>query len=311
MTDEAMRTALADVATGLVTPFDEDGEIDHDALAENAQALNQQGIDLFFACGNISEYHALTHEERIAVTETSVTALPDDATVLAGIGGSIPTAVELGNHAEAAGCDAHMVMPPDHTFKHEAGLRTYYRRIGDRLHRPLIPYLRRFSPSIDFVAALTEMDPVAGIKWAIDDVPAFGDAVAAGSDDVVWLNGLGERHAIAMHAQGATGMASGIGNFEPAIGRSLFAALEANDYQRAREIRAAARPYMRFREATGTGNSLAGGQSVAAVKAGLDLAGLTGGHVRPPLVDLDEAAREQAASLYTELEGFCAGSRSH
>jgi 4-hydroxy-tetrahydrodipicolinate synthase len=300
----ALQSDLRGVATGLVTPFDEDGGIDHEALATNARALYDRGIRAFFACGNISEYHALTHDERIAVTETSAGAVPDDATVLAGVGGAIGTAVDLGHAATEAGVDALMIMPPDHTFKHEAGLLDYYRGIGDSVDRPTVPYLRRFDPSVEFVARLSHLDPVAAIKYAIDDVPTFAEIVAAGADDVLWINGLGERHAVPLWIEGARGMASGVGNFEPAIGIGLYEALEAGEFDRAQRIRNAAVPYMNFRDRTGHDNTLPGGSSIPAVKAGLDLAGLTGGHVRPPLVDLDDAARDEARSLYDDLAAF-------
>lgn len=297
----SFKSDLRNVATGLVTPFDDDLAIDHHALGANAQALYDGGIRLFFACGNISEYHSLTHAERKRITETSVDALPADATVLAGIGGSIESAVDLAEAATAAGVDGLMVMPPDHTFKHEEGLLTYYRRIGAETTRPLVPYLRRFNPSASFVAALSRLEAVAGIKWAIEDIPKFGAARAAGSDDIVWLNGLGERHAIPLYAEGARGMASGIGNFEPAVGTELFAALEADDFDRARRILDVARPYMAFRERPGENNTLAGGLSVPGVKAGLDFAGLTGGRVRPPLVELQDSERTTARELYDDL----------
>lgn len=306
MSHESIKRELRDIATGLVTPFDAGGAIDYDALADNAAALYDDGIRTFFACGNISEYHALTHDERIAVTETSVGAVPDDATVLAGVGGSTGTAIDLGRAAADAGVDALMVMPPDHTFKHERGLLDYYGRIGAAVDPPLVPYLRRFDPSVEFVARLSELDPVVGIKYAIDDVPKFAEVTAAGVDDIVWLNGLGERYAIPLYVEGGRGMASGVGNFEPAIGIALFDALEDGDLDRARQIRDATVPYMNFRERTGPDNTLPGGSSVPAVKAGLDFAGLTGGDVRPPLVELDDEARETARELYDDLTGFIA-----
>ncbi|SFR65478.1 4-hydroxy-tetrahydrodipicolinate synthase [Halogeometricum rufum] len=299
-----VRHHLRDAITGLVTPFNDSLSVDHDALAANAHAIAEQGIDTLFACSNVSEYHSLSHEERIAVTETSVNALPANACVMAGVGGSTKAARELGAKFEDVGVDVLLVMPPHHTYKHERGLLSYYGRIGEAVDIPLVPYIRGFDPSVGFLADLTELESVIGIKWTLEDLPTFSAAVEAGSDDVVWINGLGELHAIALYYEGAEGMASGIGNFEPRIGRALFDALERDDTGLARRIRDATSPYMRFRHEPGEGNTLPVGNSIPAVKAGMEFAGLTGGRVREPLVELSDREYERARDLYEDLESF-------
>jgi 4-hydroxy-tetrahydrodipicolinate synthase len=299
-----LEEGLRDVATGILTPFDDELAIDHDALAANARALHEEGIGTFLACANVSEYHSLSHDERTAVVRTSVDALPDSATVLAGAGGSTKTTIALGQAYAGCGVDAVMVMPPHHTYRHERGLLRYYEAVGAAVDVPLVPYLRGFDPSVGFVADLTRLDAVAGIKWTVPDVPAFAASVAAGADDVVWINGLGEPYAPALYLEGAAGLSSGIGNFEPAVGLALFEALEAGDVERAREIRDAATPYMEFRDERGENNALPAANRIPALKAGLEFAGLVGGPVREPLVDLSEADRERARDLYDDLAAF-------
>ncbi|MFB6173248.1 MAG: dihydrodipicolinate synthase family protein [Halobacteriales archaeon] len=306
MAHEAVKAGLRDVATGILTPFDDGGDVDHDALADNAAALCEQGVDTVMACPNVGEYHSLTHDERIAVVETSVAAVPADATVLAAAGGATRTAIDLAGAHAAAGADAIMVMPPDHTYRHERGLLAYYEAVGDAVDLPLVPYLRGFDPSVGFVADLTHLDAVAGVKWTLEDVPKFADAVAAGADDVVWLNGLGEPYALALHAEGAEGLSSGIGNFEPALGLALFDALAAGEVERAREIRAAAMPIMNFRDEVGENNTIPAAISIPVLKACLECAGLHGGPVREPLVELSAADRERASELYEDLAAFIA-----
>jgi len=298
------RSGLTGVATGILTPFDDALEVDHNALAANARAIYDGGVRTFFACGNVSEYHSLSHDERIAVTETSIDALGSDATVLAGAGGSTKTAVALARAHETAGADAIMVMPPDHTYLHEDGLIAYHRRIAEAVDVPLVPYVRGYDPAVGLVARLTDLPSVAGLKWAVEDAAKFAECVAAGADDVVWLNGLGEPHAPALYAEGARGMAAGIGNFEPAVALALFDALEAGRTERARAIRDATVPYMNFRTESGTDTTFPAAYSIPAVKAGLEFAGLTGGPVREPLVDLPEAAYERARALYEDITAF-------
>lgn len=301
---DSLLEGLRDVATALLTPFDDDLEIDHDALADNAQAIHDRGIRTHLVCANVSEYHSLSHAERLAVTETSVEALPDDTTVLAGAGGSTKTTVDLVTAYAEVGIDAIMVMPPMHTYLHERGLLDYYRKIGEASTVPLVPYLRGFNPSVKFVADLTRLKSVVGVKWTIPDVPKFAESVEAGSDDVVWMNGLGEPYMVPLHLEGAEGQSSGIGNFEPVVGRALYDSLDKGDLDRVRTIRNAAMPYMQFRDEPGSDNTIPGGISIPALKAGLEFSGLTGGPVREPLVELTEPEYERARELYDDLAAF-------
>ena len=111
------------------------------------------------------------------------------------------------------------------------------------------------------------------------------------------MNGLGEAYAVALHMEGAESLSSGIAAFEPTIGRSLFAALDVGETERAREIRDAAVPFMNFRAEAGAENTLPGAYSVPALKAGLKFAGLNDGPVREPLVELDDEECERAGVL--------------
>jgi len=186
---------LRGVAAGVLTPFDAALDVDHDAIASNVAFLSERGITTLLAAANISEYHALTHEERIASVETVVDAAPDATTVLAGVGGATRTALDAAAGAEAAGADAAMVMPPDHTYVHESGLLTYYEKLGAGSDLPLVPYVRGFDPSVDFLSDLAALDSVAGVKYAVEDVPKFAAAVAADDTDTVWVDGMAEPYA--------------------------------------------------------------------------------------------------------------------
>ncbi|WP_101296186.1 dihydrodipicolinate synthase family protein [Halegenticoccus soli] len=297
-----LEVGLRDVATGILTPFgEEDGEIRYDALRSNVQALYDAGVRTFLACANISEYHSLSHEERITITEESVDALAADACVLAGAGGSLKTTTRLIGAFERTGVDGIMVMPPMHAYKHEQGLLRYYRELAEVADTGIIPYIRGFSPSVEFLAALTHIDNVAGIKYALDDIVTFREAISAGSDDVIWV-AVTETLAPEFYMEGAEGFTAGVSNFRPEIGLALMEALEAGDFERAKEIRDVTLEYQRFRTECGHDNTFDGAVSIPAVKYGLELAGLTGGAVRPPLVELSHEDKARAEEMYHRIE---------
>ncbi|WP_207592369.1 dihydrodipicolinate synthase family protein [Halomontanus rarus] len=299
---EEVQDHLRGVAAGLLTPFDDDLDIEHSKIEDNAQTLYGEGIRTFLATANISEYHSLSQEERIAVAETSVDALPEDACVLAGVGGSTATAKELVRNYERIGADAMMIMPPDHTYIHERGLLEYYRELAAATERPLVPYVRGFDPSVEYLGDLTRVDGVVGIKYALKDSVKLGAGIAAGDDDVVWVDGLAEPFAVSFWAEGVEGFSAGVSNFRPEIGLALFDALSEGDWERARSLRNACLPYQNFREGHGEDNEIAGAVSVSAVKKGLEMAGLHGGSVREPIRPLSPEDERRAEELYGQLE---------
>jgi 4-hydroxy-tetrahydrodipicolinate synthase len=302
LSTEQVQEHLRGVAVGLLTPFDESLQIEHEEIRENAETLYDEGIRTFLAAANISEYHSLSRDERVSVTESAVEALPDDACVLAGVGGSTSNARDLIRAYDEIGVDAMMIMPPDHTYLHEQGLLRYYRKLDDVTDRPLVPYVRGFDPSVEYLDQLTRIDGVAGIKYALKDAVKLGAGVEAGDDDVVWVDGLAEPYALAYWAEGAEGFSAGVSNFRPEIGLELYDALSAGEWERARELRNACLPYQNFRDETGENNEIGGAISVSAVKKGLELSGLNGGQVREPIRPLSESDERRAEELYDRLE---------
>lgn len=299
---EEVQEHLRGVAVGLLTPFNHDQEIEYDKIKKNAETLYNSGVRTFLATANISEYHSLSQRERIKVAEAAVTALPSGACVLAGVGGSTSNAKELVQEYERIGVDAMMIMPPDHTYLHEEGLLQYYRKLGSNTERPLVPYVRGFDPSIEYLRKLTQIDSVIGIKYALKDTVKLGAGVAAGNDDVVWVNGLAEPFAVAYWAEGAEGFSAGVSNFRPEIGLELFDALSNEDWERARKLRDICLPYQNLRDEYGENNEIPGAVSVPVVKKGLELAGLHGGEVREPLHPLSKSIERKAEERFRELD---------
>ncbi|UPM44307.1 dihydrodipicolinate synthase family protein [Halocatena salina] len=302
LSEQQVRSRLQGVAVGLLTPFSDGHDIRHEELAENAKELYDAGIRTFLGAANISEYHSLSKSERADVVETSVKALPSDACVLAGVGGSTAEATELIRTYDRLDADAMMIMPPDHTYIHEQGLLEYYRELGAATETPLVPYVRGFDPSVEYLARLTHIDSVVGIKYALKDPVKLGAGVAAGADEVVWVDGLAEPFAISFWAEGAEGFSAGVSNFRPEVGLELYDALSTGDWERACQLRNICLPYQNFRDETGQENEIEGAISVSAVKKGLELAGLNGGSVREPIRPLADEEERKAERLYDQLD---------
>ena len=303
MTPADLTDGLRDVAFTTTTPFSASGDaVLHDEVEAHVEFLEERGARLLVPCGNSGEYYSLSADERVAVAETTVEAAGDDVTVVPGVGGSLPGATELARRYEEVAVDGLLVMHPAHTYVHRRGLVDYYRELADATDLDLVLYVR--GPAVDgeVLAAVADHEQVVGVKYAVNDVKAFSAAVAVDPGDLVWIDGLAERFAPAFAVEGAEGFTTGIGNFVPEAPLSLFEALREGDWERARAVREAVRPYEDLRESPGVDNETAAANNVPAVKFGMELAGLYGGPVRPPLVDLAEADEERAREHYERIQ---------
>lgn len=291
---EKVYDSLRDVAFTTPTPFTQDeSEVAHDELATNLRFIVEAGASLVVPCGNTGEYYALTDEERIAVVQTHVDAVGDEATVVAGVGGSKKHATRLARQYEEAGADAILVMDPNFTYLHERGLLEYYRAIIEAVDVGVVVYKRGEKVSKRLLTELSTEEQVVGVKYAVNDIKAFSQVRSDAPGDVVWINGIAERYALSFHVEGASGYTTGIGNFVPEATLALHDALIAENYDRALELREALRPLEDIREECGTDNTLRTANNVPVVKYGQELADLYGGPCREPLVELpdDDAAR--------------------
>lgn len=303
MSFEALKETLRGVAFTTITPFGEDGEeVLYDELKQNARAVEEAGGELFIPCGNSGEYYALTDEERVKVVQATVEAVGDDSAVVGGVGGSTKTAISLAERYQDAGVDAIMVMHPDHTYLHEQGLLEYYRRIVNAVDCGVVLYKRGPELSEDIIAELSTEDNVVAVKYAVNDIKSFSRAVENVPGDVVWSNGIAERFAPAFALEGAEGFTTGIGNFVPEATLALMDAVRNEDWERAKHVRDVLRPYEDLREEAGPNNDFSAANNVPAVKYGMELAGLYGGPVREPLVELSDEDKERAEQYYEAIQ---------
>ena len=275
-----------------VTPFGRDGSVDLDAVGAHVSYLAASGVERFVPAGNTGEFSSLTMDEVIAVTKATRAAAPG-ALVVTGVGGSLPTALELTASALAAGADAVMVHHPAHTHVGRRGLEEYYRRLSAAADARIFVYKRTHRLPDDLVVALAREGAVLGVKYAVNDVLAFERACAA-APQTVWLCGTAELWAPLFHLLGATGFTSGLVNAAPQLSIALQAALDENDLPRAMDLRALARAFEQLRAEDDAA------KNVPAVRSAMALAGFPAGPPRPPLAPLEHADEQRVADVWRE-----------
>lgn len=302
MTYARLKDHLRGVSFTTTAPFSEDGEdVLYDEAARNTEVVLDAGAESFIPVGNTGEYYSLTDEERRGLVETTVDVIGDEGVVIAGVAGSTKEVTRQVREYEEVGVDGVMVHDPDHTYIHRRGIERYYRRIAEATDLGVVLYKRGPEPSLPVISKLSTLDNVVGLKYAVNDIGAFSKAVREVPGDIVFSAGIAERFAPSFALEGAEGFTTGIGSFAPRVPLALQAALERKDWERALAIRDLARPYEDFREEAGVENDQSSANNVPAIKFGLEAAGLYGGPVREPLIELTPEQKERLQKYYDEM----------
>lgn len=163
------------VFPALVTPCDENGRLDKQAVRKLTEHLIGQGINGLYIGGSTGESYLLSMDERKQLLETVLEAAAGRIRVIASIGVvATEHGIELAKHAEAAGADAISAVPPIYfSFSKEEYIR-YYEDLAQATSLPLlvynIPAMSGVKFSKDDLNRLLKNEKIIGIKHTSYDL---------------------------------------------------------------------------------------------------------------------------------------------
>ncbi len=88
---------------------------------------------------------------------------------------------------------------------------------------------------------------VIGVKYAVNDIDAFGRVVRDDEGRIDWFCGSAERYAPYFMLAGATGYTSGAGNICPHLTLAMFEACQGGDWAQALRLQQIIRPIEDYR----------------------------------------------------------------
>lgn len=122
----------------LPTPFDDQGNLDVESLRRVVSFTIECGAHGVVSPANASEAPYLSDAERRTVVETVIDETAGRVPVAAGVTASCaPLAVQWARHAEQAGADFLMAMPPCVQRASNDEIRDYYQGISDATTLPI------------------------------------------------------------------------------------------------------------------------------------------------------------------------------
>lgn len=162
----------------MVTPFDENGELDLRATEAVVQHLIEAGVDGISALGSTGEFSHLTNTERRRFAEELVGIVGGRVPLVVGVGSSgTREAVELARHAEETGVSSVLCVAPFYWKVGEEALFKHFTTVAESVSIPMLIYNFPMLTGIDLspalVARLAEASSsIVGIK---DTVMSFGN----------------------------------------------------------------------------------------------------------------------------------------
>ncbi|HLM78398.1 MAG TPA: 4-hydroxy-tetrahydrodipicolinate synthase [Rubrobacteraceae bacterium] len=228
----------------MVTPFDEQEEVDLQATKAVVERLIEARVDGVVALGSNGEFSHLTSEERKRFAEEMVKLVAGRVPLVIGVGASgTKETVELARHAEDVGADGVIVVPPFYWKVGEETLFKHFATVADSVDTPILIYNFPMVTGIDLSPGLvarvaTECPNVAGLKDTVAEYshlvnvlqevkPVSPDfSVLVGFEDLI-LPGL---------LAGADGAISGLANIAPKLFVGLIRAFEQGDLQKAADL---------------------------------------------------------------------------
>lgn len=280
------------ILTAMVTPFNDNGEINFQAVEQLVNHLIENGSDGIVVAGTTGESPTLTYEEKIKLFEAVVSAANKRATIIAGTGtNNTKASIELTKKAEQIGVDGIMLVAPYYNKPSQEGLYAHFAAIAKETTLPVmiynIPGRSAVNISVETTVRLSKIDNIVATKEASGDVNAMAQIVELTDDRFSVYSGDDSLTlpSLAIGSKGVVSVASHI------IGNEMKTMIE--EFLRGNVVEAASL----HRKLLPIMTALFAQPSPAPVKAALNMKGIPAGSVRLPLVPLTKEQEERLKAI--------------
>jgi len=299
MEPNELRGKLSGVIAFPITPFKSDLSLDVEGLQENLAKLLAHPICAVVAAGGTGEMYSLTPAEHLEVIQTTVAATQGRVPVIAGVGFNQQLATETARAAVEAGANGILVFPPYYPNADDDGLLAYYRAIGDATRLGMFIYSRdwaNFTPAM--VERLTSIPNLIAWKDGQGDIRRYQAIINRVGDRLHWIGGAGDDLVPAYYSMGIRTYTSSIATVAPQLSLRLheLAANGCHD-ELTSLLKTSVIPLYAIR-------ARRKGYEVSTMKALMDMAGLHGGPVRPPLVNVRAEEKEELHAILETWRPF-------
>lgn len=269
--------------TAMVTPFNQEGEIDYPATGNLLEHLIENGTDAVVVAGTTGESPTLSTEEKIDLFQYVVKEVNGRIPVIAGTGSNdTRSSIELTKKAEALGVDGIMVVAPYYNRPSQAGLYEHFRVIAEATSLPVmlynIPGRTSVNIDVDTIVALSKIENITSVKEASADLDAMAEIIERTDDDFLLYSG-DDSLTLPVLAIGGKGTVSVSAHVVGNEMKAMIKAFSSGSLQEAASL---------HRKLLSVFKAIFSAPSPTPLKAALNLIEVPVGEVRLPLIPLTE-----------------------
>lgn len=282
-----MQVNWGPVVTAMVTPFNENLEVNYDAAQALAELLIQTGSTGLVVSGTTGESPTLTHEEKVTLFREVKNAVGNRAAVLAGTS-TYDTAesVKLSQEAERAGVDGLLLVAPYYNRPSQEGLYQHFKTIAHAVDLPVMIYNIPGRTGVNIEPAtllrLAEINNIVAVKEASGNLNQMSEICAGAPEGFLVYSG-DDSLTLPLLAVGGVGVVSVASHLVGRDLRRMCEAFFAGQVQEAAKLHHRMLPL--FKALFCTTNPVP-------VKAALNMMGANVGGVRLPLVEANDREKE-------------------
>ncbi|NTF06774.1 dihydrodipicolinate synthase family protein [Agrobacterium rubi] len=289
-----------------LTPADEEGVVDAEALSRLIERLDAAEVDSIGLLGSTGSYAYLSRAERLRAIKATAESLKGKRQLIVSVGAlRTSESVALAKDAEAAGADALLLAPVSYTPLTQEEAYHHFAAVAGSTSLPLCiynnPSTTKFSFGDELLVRLAYIPHIRAVKMPLPADMAFKDELERlrprlGEGFAIGYSGdWGASQAV---MQGADCWYSVIGGLLPVPSLRLLRAAQAGDATEVERIEAYFQPLWSLFQEFG---------SFRVVYAAANLLSLT--HRQPPLpvmpLSVSDCARvEEALAKLSELDGL-------
>lgn len=280
---------VSGILAPIPTPFRDDDTVDAPALRRNVAKWMETPLAGLVVLGSTGEAPQLDEDESDRCIETVRAAVPGDRVLIAGVGReSTRATIVAARRAASAGVDAVLVRTPSF-FKSQMTADVFaghYTRVADASPVPVLLYNVTMFTGVnltpDAVERLSTHPNIVGMKESGSDMAQMSELLARTPPEFVVLAGSATTlfHALCAGCHGAV-LALAAVLPEPCV--QMLSCVREGRLDEARTLQRRLVPLARL---VGTQYGVPG------LKAAMDALGYDGGRPRPPLMPVNDRARD-------------------
>jgi 4-hydroxy-tetrahydrodipicolinate synthase len=280
--------------TAMVTPFDQDGQVDFQATKLLVNHLLATGTDAIVVAGTTGESPTLSTEEKKALFECVVETVAGRAPVIAGTGcNNTSSSVNLTKLAEAAGVNGIMLVAPYYNKPSQEGMYLHFKTISESTNLPVmlynIPGRSAVNMAPETIIRLAQIDNIVAVKEASGDLDAMANIIQHTPDDFLLYSG-DDSLTLPVLSIGGHGVVSVSAHIIGPEMKNIITAFQNGKVASAAQIHRDLLPIIK---------SMFSAPNPTPVKAALEMIGQQVGSVRLPLIPLTQ---EESEAVYAAIQ---------